>query len=233
MSKEIAVIVGVGPALGRALVARCSSEGMTVAAIARDVDRLRETTKGLKRVSVYGADATNSQEMKATFRRIAADLGEPDLAVFNAGTFQPGEVLNITPEELERCWKVGCLGGLITAQEAAHRMLPRGRGSIIFTGATAALRGSKGFANLAVPKFGLRALSQCLARELGPKGIHVAHVIVDGQIDSERHAGLKETRGPDALLQPKHIAENYMMLHRQPRDAWTQELDMRPWVEKF
>ena len=164
MSKEVAVIVGVGPGLGRALVARCSSEGMAVAAVARDPDRLREVTKGLRRVSVYGADATDSKSMKATFRRIAADIGEPDLVVFNAGTFEPGEVLDITPEDFEQCWRVGCLGGMITAQEAARQMLPRGHGTIIFSGATAALRGSKGFANLAVPKFGLRALSSSTAR---------------------------------------------------------------------
>jgi len=233
MSKEVAVIVGVGPGLGRALVARCSSEGMAVAAVARDADRLREVTKGLRKVTVYGADAANSQSLKATFRRIGADLGEPDLAIFNAGTFEPGQVLDIAPEDFEHCWKIGCLGGLITAQEAARRMLPRGRGTIIFTGATAALRGSAGFANLAVPKFGLRALSQSLARELGPKGIHVAHTIIDGQIESERYEHLTKERGPDALLKPKHIADAYMMLHRQPRDTWTQELDMRPWSEKF
>jgi NAD(P)-dependent dehydrogenase (short-subunit alcohol dehydrogenase family) len=233
MSKEVAVIVGVGPGLGRALVARCSSEGMAVAAVARDADRLREVTKGLRKVTVYGADASDSQSLKATFRRISADLGEPDLVIFNAGTFEPGDVLNITPEDFERCWQIGCLGGLITAQEAAKQMLPRGHGTIIFTGATAALRGSKGFVNLAVPKFGLRALSQCLARELGPKGIHVAHVIIDGQIESERHADLAKQRGADALLKPKHIADAYMTLHRQERDTWTQELDMRPWSEKF
>ena len=153
--------------------------------------------------------------------------------IFNAGTFEPGKVLDIDPADFERCWQIGCLGGMITAQEAAKQMLPRGHGTIIFSGATAALRGSKGFANLAVPKFGLRALWQCLARELGPKGIHVAHVIIDGQIESERHAQLAKERGPDALLKPKHIADAYMMLHRQPRDAWTQELDMRPWAERF
>ena len=174
-----------------------------------------------------------SGSIKTIFRRIEADLSEPDLVIFNAGTFEPGEVLDISPEDFERCWKIGCLGGFLVGQEAARQMLPRGHGTIIFTGATAALRGSKGFANLAVPKFGLRALAQCLARELGPKGIHVAHVIIDGQIESERYAQLSKDRGPDALLKPKDIAEAYMTLHRQDRSAWTQEMDLRPWVEKF
>lgn len=234
MPKETAIIVGVGPGLGKALATACAKEGMAVAAVARDLNRLKTLTSGLgKSVTAYAADAADSQSLKKTFRRIEADLGEPDLVVFNAGTFEPGQVLDIEPEDFERCWKIGCYGGLVTAQEGARQMLTRGKGTIIFTGATAALRGSKGFANLAVPKFGLRALSQCLARELGPQGIHVAHVIIDGQIDSERYEHLRKERGPDALLKPKEIAASYLMLHRQERSAWTQELDLRPWVEKF
>ena len=234
MPKEIAVIVGVGPGLGKALAAACAQDGMAVAIVARDLDRLKTLTADLGRsVTAYEADAADSQSLKKTFRRIEADLGEPDLVVFNAGTFEPGMVLDIDPEDFERCWKIGCYGGLVTAQEAARQMMTRGKGTIIFTGATAALRGSKGFANLAVPKFGLRALSQCLARELGPQGIHVAHVIIDGQIESERYAHLAKDRGPDALLKPKEIAAAYLTLHRQERSAWTQELDLRPWVEKF
>ena len=234
MSKPVAIIVGVGPGLGAALVSRCASEGMAVAAVARDFERIAALTKPLgKTVIPYAADAADPRSIKAIFRRIEADLSEPDLVIFNAGTFEPGEVLDISPEDFERCWKIGCLGGFLVGQEAARQMLPRGHGTIIFTGATAALRGSKGFANLAVPKFGLRALAQCLARELGPKGIHVAHVIIDGQIESERYAQLSKDRGPDALLKPKDIAEAYMTLHRQDRSAWTQEMDLRPWVEKF
>jgi NAD(P)-dependent dehydrogenase (short-subunit alcohol dehydrogenase family) len=152
---------------------------------------------------------------------------------FNAGTYEPGGILDITPEAFERCWRVGCLGGFLVSQAAARLMIAAGAGTIVFTGATASLRGSAGFANLAVPKFGLRALAQSLARELGPKGIHVAHVIIDGQIESERSRPLLSQRGPASLLDPEAIADTYYQLHRQPRDAWTQELDLRPWVEKF
>jgi NAD(P)-dependent dehydrogenase (short-subunit alcohol dehydrogenase family) len=234
MPKETAIIVGVGPGLGRALAKACSDEGMSVAAVARHHERVAKLVADLgANVVPYAADAADAASLKKTFRRIEADLGEPSLVVFNAGTFEPGDVLDIEPDTFERCWKIGCFGGFVVGQEAARRMLKRGKGTLIFTGATAALRGSKGFVNLAVPKFGLRALSQCLARELGPQGIHVAHVIIDGQIDSDRYRNLAKDRGPDSLLKPKSIAEAYMALHRQERSAWTQELDLRPWSEKF
>jgi NAD(P)-dependent dehydrogenase (short-subunit alcohol dehydrogenase family) len=134
---------------------------------------------------------------------------------------------------LERCWRVGCLGGFHVGQEAARRMFNREHGTIIFTGATASLRGSTGFASLAVPKFGLRALAQSMARELASKGVHVAHVIIDGQIESGRSSHLVDERGPDSLLSPDAIAESYYQLHLQHRSAWTLELDLRPWVERF
>ena len=128
---------------------------------------------------------------------------------------------------------MGCLGGFHVGQAAARAMVEAGSGTILFTGATASLRGGAGFANLAVPKFGLRALAQSMARELQPKGVHVAHVVIDGQIASESRRELAAQRGPDSLLDPDAIAETYWQLHRQPRSAWTHELDLRPWVEKF
>ena len=167
------------------------------------------------------------------FERVDRDFGEADLVVFNAGAFHRGNVVDIDPADFERCWRVGCLGGLLVGQAAARRMVGRGRGTILFTGATAALRGGAGFANLAVPKFGLRALAQSMARELGPHGVHVGFVIVDGQISSERYRPMGEARGEDSLLAPDAIAELYLTLHRQPRSAWTQELDVRPWSERF
>ncbi len=236
MSKsQTAIVVGVGPGLGLALVKVFAGAGMAVAMAARDEQRLAALdTGGLGgNVKAFACDSTDPADVEALFERASAELGAPDLVVYNAGAFQPGGILDIAAEEFERCWRVGCLGGFLVGQAAAKRMVPRGQGTVLFTGATAALRGSANFANLAVPKFGLRALAQSMARELGPKGIHVAHVVIDGQIDSERSHHLSAERGPDSLLAPDDIAETYLHLHRQTRSAWTQELDLRPWVEKF
>ncbi|MDH3967263.1 MAG: SDR family NAD(P)-dependent oxidoreductase [Rhodospirillales bacterium] len=236
MSKpETAIVVGVGPGLGLALVKTFAEAGMAVAMAARNKEHLAafETGDLGDRIRAYPCDSTDSNSVTALFDRASAELGEPDVVVYNAGAFQPGSILDIAAEEFERCWKVGCLGGFLVGQAAARRMVPRGAGTILFTGATAALRGSARFANLAVPKFGLRALAQSMARELGPQGIHVAHVVIDGQIDSERSHHLLEERGADSLLAPGDIAGSYLHLHRQAKSAWTQELDLRPWVEKF
>lgn len=233
--RESAVVVGVGPGLGLALVKVLARAGMAVTMAARDEQRLA-TLKSEDlgdRVRAYPCDSTDPAAVAALFEQASAEHGEPDLVVYNAGAFRPGSVLDIAAEEFERCWKVGCLGGFLVGQAAARRMVPGGAGTILFTGATAALRGSANFANLAVPKFGLRALAQSMARELGPRGIHVAHIVIDGQIESERSRHLLEERGPDSLLAPDDIAETYLHLHRQARSAWTQELDLRPWVERF
>jgi NAD(P)-dependent dehydrogenase (short-subunit alcohol dehydrogenase family) len=232
---ETAIVVGVGPGLGLALVKTLAGAGMAVAMAARNEEHLAalEQAGTGGRVRAYPCDSTDEGAVAALFDRASAELGEPDLVVYNAGAFRPGGILEIAAEDFERCWKVGCLGGFLVGQAAARRMVPRGAGTILFTGATAALRGSARFANLAVPKFGLRALAQSMARELGPQGIHVAHVVIDGQIDSARHRHLIEERGPESLLAPEAIAEAYLQLHRQARSAWTQELDLRPWVERF
>ena len=163
----------------------------------------------------------------------SAAHGALDVAVFNAGTFERGNVADTDPADFERCWRVGCFGGFLVGRAAARQMLERGAGTILFTGATASLRGGAGFVNLAAPKFGLRAVAQSLARELGPQGIHVAHAIIDGQIRSPRYENLVAERGPDSLLEPTAIAAAYLAVHRQPPSAWTLELDLRPWVEKF
>ena len=174
--------------------------------------------------------------MKRLFERVQAEFGTPQLVVYNAGAFVRKGVLDTTAEEFERCWRVGCLGGFLVGREAARAMLARNaehKGTIIFTGATASLRGGALFHNLAVGKFGLRALSQSMARELQPQGIHVAHVVIDGQIDSERPGHSAAERGKDTVLDPAAIAETYYQLHRQPRSAWSLEVDLRPYVEKF
>ncbi len=230
MGQEIAVVVGVGPGLGSALTKRFGEAGMQVIAAARDPGKLRPPAAGVR---LEACDATSPREVAALFAGVAREVGTPSLVVFNAGTYEPGGILEIAPESFERCWRIGCFGGFLVGQAAARLMSTSGAGTILFTGATASLRGSAGFANLAVPKFGLRALAQSMARELGPKGIHVAHVIIDGQIEAERNRRLRDERGPASFLPPSAIAESYYQLHLQPRGAWTHELDLRPWVEKF
>ena len=246
MERKVAVIVGVGPGLGWALVQRFAREGYATVACSRDPDRARSRIADVETKGPGGAgasqaglvrweacDASRGEDVARVFSAVQRDLGIPGVVVFNAGTYERGGILELTPESFERCWRVGCLGGFNVGQAAARAMVEAGSGTILFTGATASLRGGAGFANLAVPKFGLRALAQSMARELQPKGIHVAHVIVDGQIESEARRELAAQRGPDSLLAPEAIAETYWQLHRQPRSAWTHEMDLRPWVEKF
>ena len=229
---QIAVVVGVGGGLGAALARRFAAAGMKVALAARSdtiTGPLAEKIQG----SAYPVDVTDEAAVEALFDRVRGDLGEPDLVAFNAGAYQRTTVLEASAADFERCWRTGCLGGFLVGREAARGMAARGSGTIIFTGATASLRGGASFFNLAVGKFGERALAQSMARELGPKGVHVAHVVIDGQIDGPHHGDLAEERGPDALLAPDAIAEAYLGLHRQHRSAWTHEIDLRPWVEKF
>jgi NAD(P)-dependent dehydrogenase (short-subunit alcohol dehydrogenase family) len=233
MADGVAVVVGVGPGLGLALVERFAREGFTVAAAARRRDAVAALVKDKPGVHAYGCDASDPKAVAELFAGAARDLGAPDVVIYNASGFARGGIAELDPAEFERAWRVGCFGGFLVGQAAARALLAKGAGTILFTGATASLRGSANFAGFAVAKFGLRALAQSMARELGPKGIHVAHVIVDGQIESERYRALAAERGPDALLAPAAIADAYWALHRQQRSAWTQELDLRPWVEKF
>ncbi|MFQ6018176.1 MAG: SDR family NAD(P)-dependent oxidoreductase [Kiloniellaceae bacterium] len=228
----VAVVVGAGPGLGAALARRFAEARMAVAVARRRAEQLAalaEETGG----KAYACDAADHGSVAALFDAVVRDLGPPTLVVYNAGVYRPGGILEIAPQDFERCWRIGCLGGFHVGQAAARLMVEAGEGTIIFTGATAALRGSAGFANLAVPKFGLRALAQSMARELGPRGIHVAHSVIDGQIAGERPGDRPAERGADAVLAPAAIAEAYYQLHLQPKSAWTHELDFRPWVEKF
>jgi NAD(P)-dependent dehydrogenase (short-subunit alcohol dehydrogenase family) len=181
----------------------------------------------------YDCDATDGNAVEELFAAVEDDLGQPTLTVYNAGAYRPGGVLEISAEDFENCWRIGCLGGFHVGRSAARRMVEAGEGTILFTGATASLRGSARFINLAVPKFGLRALAQAMARDLGPQGVHVAHIIIDGQIAGDRPGYRPEERREDAVLAPAAIAEAYYQLHLQPKSAWTQELDLRPWVETF
>lgn len=232
MADEIALVAGVGPGLGTALVEAFGAAGFRVFAAARRASQL-ESIAGRDDVTAVDCDLTRPDDVEALFARIDDAPEALRLAVYNAGAFEPARVVDIDADDFERCWRVGCYGGFLVAREAARRMRPAGAGTILLTGATASLRGGAGFANLASPKFALRAVAQSLARELGPEGIHVAHVIIDGQIRSPRYESLLAERGPDSLLEPTAIAESYLALHRQHRSAWTHELDLRPWVERF
>jgi NAD(P)-dependent dehydrogenase (short-subunit alcohol dehydrogenase family) len=223
-----AIVVGVGPALGWSLCRTFARAGFRVTGAARrrsDVEALAREEPDLG-VIAAACDATSAEQVNALFTET------PAVVVFNAGAFVRGSVLDLEPAALEQAWRTGVMGALHVAQAAGRCMVAAGAGTMIFTGATASLRGAAGFAALAVQKFGLRALAQSLARELGPKGVHVAHVIVDGIIASERTRDWIKP-GADTALDPDAIAETYLAIVRQPRSAWTQELDLRPWVETF
>jgi NAD(P)-dependent dehydrogenase (short-subunit alcohol dehydrogenase family) len=237
-TNQVALIVGAGPGLGSALAQRFARASMRVAMAARDRSRIETVIAedaDLKHAGrTYRCDASNEAAVEALFAQVATDLGTPDLVIYNVGAFVQRSILETSVAEFERCWRLGCLGGFLVGRAAARLMLERASdgapgGTILFTGATASLRGGAGFHNLAVGKFGLRALAQSMARELQPKGIHVAHVVIDGRIRPPQASGAEQA----ALLDPAAIAETYYQLHRQPRSAWTHELDLRPWVEKF
>ncbi len=226
-----ALVVGAGPGLGAAVARRFAAAGMPVAACARTRATAAAAAAEIEGAGgtarAYAADATDEDAVAGLFERVEGDLGGIEAAVYNAGAFARSPVLETSAETFVSCWRTGCFGGFLVGREAARRMRPRRRGTVIFTGATAALRGSAGFVTLAVGKFGLRALAQSMARELGPEGIHVAHVVVDGVI-APGTAGDRDDR-----LSADAIAATYFELHAQPRSAWTFEVDLRPWVERF
>jgi len=221
--KPLAVIVGVGPGLGAALARRFAAGGMAVALAARRKERLEALAKEVGG-SAHACDATRESDVEALFEEAVRKAGQPRLVVFNAGGYVAKPIAELTAAEVETCWRSSCLGGFLVGRAAAKAMQTAGEGTILFTGATASIRGSARFAAFAIGKFGLRALAQSMARELGPKGIHVAHAIIDG--------GIGETVD-DGKLRPAAIAEAYWHLHGQAKSAWTQELDLRPWMEKF
>lgn len=179
------------------------------------------------------ADASEPGSVSAAFAEVRATLGDPDVLVYNAGVFKMGEVTTLAPEHFEACWKANCFGAFLAAREVVPAMVRRGRGTLLFTGATASLRGSASFSCLAVGKFGLRALAQSLARELGSKGVHVAHIIIDGQIDTPRVRTMFPGRAAGTLLDPEAIARTYWNIHTQDATAWTLEIDLRPATERF
>jgi NAD(P)-dependent dehydrogenase (short-subunit alcohol dehydrogenase family) len=231
------MIVGAGPGLGLALARRFAHEGFALSLVARQESTLAMLSKALSalgpRLKTFAADATDPAAVDAVCAATLRDLGEPSVLIYNAGSYQPGGLADITPEQFEAAWKIGCMGAFLFARRLVPAMADAGRGSVLLTGATAALRGGKGFATLAVPKFGLRALAQSMAREYGPQGVHVAHVVIDGQIDTPRLRDRDPARPAHTLLAPDAIAETYWQLHCQDPSAWTLEMDLRPAVERF
>lgn len=239
---KLAMIVGAGPGLGCAIARRFCKAEMNVALAARDATHLEPLIMECSGIGhgalAYACDASSEAAVDRLFQEATADFGAPDVVVYNAGAFVRRGILETSVEEFERCWRIGCLGGFLVGRAAARAMVTRQAGggpggTILFTGATASLRGSAGFHNLSVGKFGLRALAQSMARELQPKGIHVAHVVIDGRIRPPANVEHSSDGVGDEMLDPDAIAEAYYQLYLQPRSAWTQELDLRPWVEKF
>ncbi|MEX2644258.1 MAG: SDR family NAD(P)-dependent oxidoreductase [Acetobacterales bacterium] len=223
-SRKAAVIVGVGPGLGASLARRFAAGGYVPALVARTRDNLEAIAADIDGAVPFALDGTDSDAVVGLFDRVESEIGPVEVAVYNASGRVKKSILDLAGKEFELAWRQGCFGGFLTGREAGRRMAPRGRGTILFTGATASLKGYAESAAFAAGKFGLRAVAQSMARELHPKGIHVAHFVIDGQIGESRD-GTK--------LHPDMISESYFAVHEQDRSAWTHEVELRPWKETF
>lgn len=222
---DVAVIVGAGPGLGAALARAAAADGMRVAVASRDQAKVAEVARSAGAVAI-ACDATDGASVDALFDRVGRELGVPSFVVYNASRRVRGPVAELDRAAVRQAIDITAYGGFLVAQAAVRAMLPLGRGSLLFTGASASVKGYAESATFAMGKFALRGLAQSLARELGPKGLHVAHVIVDGAIG---RAGANEA----GKLDPDAIAATYLQIHRQPRSTWGHEVDLRPSVEKF
>ncbi len=236
-----ALVVGAGDALGGAVAERFAKGGFHAVPSRRKTAPLEALARRIRdgggTATPIACDARDEEAVIAMFDRIEADIAPVEVAVFNAGAWHNAPIAEMTARIYRQVWDTAAFAGFLVGREAGRRMVGRGSGTIVFTGATASLRGGAGFAAFAGAKFALRALAQAMARELGPMGIHVAHIVVDGRIDSEavreRFADEIATSGEDALLKPAAIAETFWSVHAQPRDAWTFETEVRPWTERW
>jgi NAD(P)-dependent dehydrogenase (short-subunit alcohol dehydrogenase family) len=238
---KAALVIGAGDATGGAIARRFAREGYVACVVRRHADQLAPLVEAIGKeggqARAFGTDARKEDQMVALVDTIEREIGPLEVAVFNIGANVRFGIRETTARVYFKVWEMAAFGGFLLGREAARVMVPRGRGTILFTGATASLRGGSGYSAFAGGKHALRALSQSMARELGPLGIHVAHVVVDGAIDTkfiqdmfpERYA----RKSQDGILDPDHIAENYWLIHSQPRDAWTYEMDLRPWNEPW
>ena len=239
--KGVALVIGAGDATGGAIARRFAREGYTACVTRRGLDKLQPLLEQIRAeggtAHGFASDARKEDEVVALIENIESKIAPIEVLVFNIGANAPSSILEETARKYFKIWEMACMSGFLNGREVAKRMVQRGRGTIVFTGATASMRGGANFAAFSGAKMALRALAQSMARELGPRGLHVAHVVVDGAIDTafirdnfpERYA----LKAQDGILNPEHIADTYWMLHQQPRDAWTHEMDLRPWSEKF
>jgi NAD(P)-dependent dehydrogenase (short-subunit alcohol dehydrogenase family) len=246
MSTATAIVAGVGAerGIGAALCKRFTAEGYHVLVAGRSETKIEQVARSIRaeggNAQSVRTDMTSESDVVALFDLAlapGAGLAPVDLVVFNAGNNEAINFLELTVAQFETFWRVGCFGGFLVGREAARRMVPLGRGTVIFTGASASLRGKPRFAHFAAAKAGLRMVAQSMAREFGPQGIHVAHVVIDGGVNGDQLLGrmpsLLEERGDDGLLGVDGIADTYWHIHRQARDVWSHEIDLRPYKEPF
>lgn len=241
MPEPVALIAGAGDGLGSAIARRFAREGFHACVARRHGDKLaplcEEIARAGGRATAFGVDARDEEQIAAWFARVEREIGPVEVAVHNIGANVNFPIRDTTTRVYTKVWQMACLSGFLVGREAARVMVPRGRGTILFTGASASLRGKSGFSAFSSAKAALRNTAQSMARELGPEGIHVAHVVVDGPIDMpwirENFPDLVAQRPDGGLLAPDDIAQSYWTLHTQPRSAWTHELDVRPWVEPW
>ena len=242
-TRKACLIIGAGEGVGGAIARAFAADGFTVCVTrrARNIAQLDGLVSDIRasggEAHAFGVDARSEEETAALFNRIEADIGPVEVVVFNIGANVRFGIRETTTRVFTKVWEMACLSGFLAGREAARLMVPRGHGTILFTGATASLRGGAGFSAFAAAKSGLRAVAQSMARELGPQGIHVAHVIVDGAIDGAfSRANMPDIEARlerDEILKPDDIARNFVWLHHQPRSAWTHEMDLRPWRETW
>lgn len=244
MSAPVALIVGAGDYIGAAIARRFARGGFTVCLGRRNGDKLIPLVEGIEaeggRALGYAMDARDEDSVVDLFARVEREVGLIEVVIFNVGGNVRFPIRDTTARVFRKVWEMACFAGFLTGREAARHMVPRGRGSIFFTGASASMRGNPGFSAFAAGKAGLRALAQSMAKELGPKNIHVAHLVIDAGVDTAfvrermQQAGRDpDTLPPDTLMSPDSVAEAYWLLHQQTRDAWSFEIDLRPFGERW
>src|SRR5215831_1586548 len=244
-AQKVAILIGAGDAIGAAVARRFAKGGYTVCICRRDAAKsqklLDELTTDGRKIHAFSVDARQEAEVQALFARVEKEIGPIEVCLFNAGSNVNKPLIETTEKLFFKAWELACYAGFLVGREAARYMVPRGRGTMLFTGATASVRGGTGFAAFSSAKFGLRAVAQAMARELGPKNIHVVHLVIDAGVDSAAiHQRMKAAKGieasdipPDSLAKTTSIANAYWFAHQQTRDGWTHELDLRPSVEAW